>query len=81
MIQRALNETFSASIPIKFESSPDLVGGIELTSNGQKLAWNIADYLKALEKGVDELLKEKDKPEARSQATARSDPADRQASL
>ncbi len=61
VIQRALNETFSASIPIKFESSPDLVGGIELTSNGQKLAWNIADYLKALEKGVDDLLKQKEK--------------------
>jgi F-type H+-transporting ATPase subunit b len=61
-IQNALNETFSAEIQIRFETSPDLVSGIELSSNGQKVGWSIADYLAALEKGVGELLKEKDKP-------------------
>ena len=30
------------------------------------MAWSIADYLASLEKGVNELLKEKDKPEAKS---------------
>ncbi len=65
-IQKAVNETFSADIPLRFETAPDLVGGIELTANGQKVAWSIADYLKSLEKGVDELLKEKDKREAKS---------------
>ncbi len=62
-IQKALNETFSADIHINFEAAPDLVSGIELTTNGQKIAWSIADYLASLEKGVGELLKEKDKPE------------------
>ena len=55
-IQRALNETFSADIPIQFESAPDLVGGIELSANGQKVAWSISGYLASLEKGVGELL-------------------------
>ena len=64
-IQNALNETFSAEIHVRFETAPDLVSGIELTTNGQKVAWSIADYLASLEKGVDELLKEKDKPEAK----------------
>jgi F-type H+-transporting ATPase subunit b len=63
-IQNALNETFSAEIHIRFETAPDLISGIELTSNGQKVAWSIKDYLASMEKGVDELLKEKDKPEA-----------------
>ena len=63
-IQNALNETFSTEVRIRFETAPDLVGGIELTANGQKVAWSIADYLTSLEKGVGELLKEKDKPEA-----------------
>jgi F-type H+-transporting ATPase subunit b len=62
-IQNALNETFSAEIHLQFETAPDLVGGIELTANGQKLAWSIADYLKSLESGVGELLKAKDKTE------------------
>jgi len=60
-IQNALNETFSAEIHVRFETAPDLVSGIELTTNGQKVAWSIGDYLASLEKGVGELLKEKDK--------------------
>ena len=42
-----------------------MISGIELIANGQKVAWSIADYLAALDKGVDELLKEKDKPETK----------------
>jgi len=64
-IQNALNETFSAEIHVRFETAPDMVSGIELTTNGQKVAWSISDYLTALEKGVSELLKEKDKPDAK----------------
>jgi len=66
-IQNALNETFSAQIHIRFETAPDLISGIELTTNGQKVAWSIADYLASLEKAVDELLKEKDKPIAKAE--------------
>ena len=66
VIQNALNETFSAEIHIRFETAPDLVSGIELTTNGQKVAWSIADYLASLEKGVDELLKENEKREAKA---------------
>jgi F-type H+-transporting ATPase subunit b len=66
-IQNALNETFSAEIHVRFETAPDLIGGIELTTNGQKVAWSISDYLASLEKGVDELLKEKDKSETKAE--------------
>jgi len=62
VIQNALNETFSAEIHLRFETTPDLVSGIELTANGQKVGWSIAEYLVSLEKGVGELLKEKVKP-------------------
>ncbi len=70
-IQNALNETFAAEINVRFETAPDLVSGIELSTNGQKVGWSIADYLASLEKGVGELLKEKGKAEA--QASRRSD--------
>jgi F-type H+-transporting ATPase subunit b len=66
-IQNALNETFSAEIHVRFETAPHLVSGIELITNGQKLAWSIADYLASLEKSVGELLKEQDKPEAKAE--------------
>jgi F-type H+-transporting ATPase subunit b len=55
-IQNALNETFASEIQIRFETAPDLVSGIELTTNGQKVAWSIADYLVSLERGVGDLL-------------------------
>lgn len=67
LIQQALNGVFlaepsaspEAAISVRFETSPDLISGIELSTTGQKLAWSIADYLASLEKGVNELLKGK----------------------
>jgi F-type H+-transporting ATPase subunit b len=55
-IRNAVNETFAADIPVRFETAPDLVSGIELSTNGQKIAWSIADYLASLEKAVGDLL-------------------------
>lgn len=63
-IQNALNDTFSTEVRVRFEIAPDLISGIELSTNGHKLAWSISDYLASLEKGVDDLLKNKDKVEA-----------------
>ncbi|HEX5550783.1 MAG TPA: F0F1 ATP synthase subunit delta [Nitrospira sp.] len=65
-IQKALNEAFSGEIHVRFATAPDLVSGIELTTNGHKVAWSIADYLVSLEKGIAELLKEKDKTETQA---------------
>jgi len=62
-IQQALNESLSSDIKIQFDTAPDLISGIELTANGWKVAWNIADFLASLENGVDELVKEKEKAE------------------
>jgi F-type H+-transporting ATPase subunit b len=71
-IQNALNEAFSAEIRVRFETAPELVSGIELTTNGKKLAWSIADYLASLQRGVDELLKEKDEPKAKAVGQSRA---------
>ncbi len=55
-IQNALNETFSTVVRIKFEDSQDVICGIELTANGQKVAWSIANYLTGLSKKVSDLV-------------------------
>jgi F-type H+-transporting ATPase subunit b len=52
-IQNALNETFSAEVRIKFEDSQDAICGIELTANGQRVAWSISSYLTGLSNLVD----------------------------
>jgi F-type H+-transporting ATPase subunit b len=70
-IQHALNETFSAEIQLRFATVPDLVGGIELSASGQKVAWSIADYLDALEESVGELLEEHAPPQAKEEKEER----------
>ncbi len=44
---------------INFETKLDLIGGIELAVNGQKIAWSIADYLTSLTGSVNALLEPK----------------------
>jgi F-type H+-transporting ATPase subunit b len=55
-IQNALNETFSAVVRIEFEDSQDVICGIELTANGQKVAWSISSYLTGLSNKVSNLV-------------------------
>ena len=55
-LQEALNQCFDGEIALRFEPKAELLGGIELSCNGQRLAWSISDYLQALEQGVNELL-------------------------
>ncbi|WP_395742905.1 F0F1 ATP synthase subunit B [Prosthecobacter sp.] len=56
ILQQAVNEAFTDGIPLKFETAPGMVSGIELRAGGQKVAWSIAGYLDSLERGVGELL-------------------------
>ena len=74
-IQKALNETFSAAVRLRFEAAPDLISGIELTTGGLRIGWNIAGYLTALEKTVGVLVaerpqasKDEAKPEPKTEA-------------
>ncbi len=65
-IQNALNEMFSAEIRVRFETAPGLIGGIELTANGRKVAWSIEDYLTSMESAVYELTQQRSRPEPES---------------
>lgn len=66
VIETALRETLGGEMQVQFETVPDLVSGIEIGSNGHKLAWSIADYLASLGKGVDALLTAQRKPEVKT---------------
>lgn len=65
LIKKTIEETLGIEIQPKFETAPELVNGIELTTNGQKVAWSIADYLTSLQKSIDELTKEQPKGKAK----------------
>ena len=55
-IESAVKETFAPDAQVQFETAPDLISGVELSANGQKVAWSIADYLSTLEKSAGELV-------------------------
>jgi len=67
-IESAMKETFAPDAHVQFETAPELVSGIELSTNGHKIAWSIADYLSTLEKSAGELLHEDAKPESKPDA-------------
>lgn len=58
-LRAALQQSFATEAVLHLETAPDLIGGIELTVGGQKLAWSIADYLTRLRTGVDAVLQSK----------------------
>jgi F-type H+-transporting ATPase subunit b len=66
-IQKALSEICSAEIPLRFETAPELVAGVELFADGRKVGWCISRYLTSLEDAVAELLNSNDESEARGQ--------------
>jgi F-type H+-transporting ATPase subunit b len=52
-IKAAVKDAFAFDKEIEFETNPDLVCGIELSTQGYKVSWSISDYLKSLEQSVD----------------------------
>lgn len=62
-LKGVFDEMAAADVPVRFETAPDLVSGIDLVANGRKISWNIAAYLQSLEMGVGELLDVREKLE------------------
>ncbi len=55
-IEGALGEVSSLDAGLRFEVAPELISGIEIIANGQKLSWSVAEYLGALERRVGDVL-------------------------
>ena len=64
-IKNTVNEILGTKTQFQFKTVPKLIGGIELTSNGFKLAWSISEYLSSIQKSISETLKAelKEEPE------------------
>jgi F-type H+-transporting ATPase subunit b len=62
-IEAAIQQTFRPTIPITFQTVPEVISGVELSANGQKVSWTIANYLATLEQSAGDLLKTNQKTE------------------
>ena len=71
-IESAVKETFAPDAHVQFETAPEMISGVELSTNGHKIAWSIADYLSTLEKSAGELVHAETKPEPKPDAKSKS---------
>ena len=64
-IKSTVNEILGTKTQFQFKTVPKLISGIELTSNGYKLAWSISEYLSSIQKSISETMKAelKEEPE------------------
>lgn len=58
-IKNAVTEILGTSPPFQFKTAPEIISGIELSSNGYKVAWSIAAYLNSLQKSISETVNDK----------------------
>lgn len=61
----AIHQAFTADVPVEFETNPEVIGGVEMTTDGHKLAWSFSEYLVDLQKNISKILGE-EKPGFRS---------------
>jgi F-type H+-transporting ATPase subunit b len=54
----AINESFSSKVNLQFETSPEIIGGIEFLVQGKKISWCIGDYLQTMEQSLKDLSHE-----------------------
>jgi F-type H+-transporting ATPase subunit b len=57
-IERAVHDILEAEVSLSYEAAPEILGGVELTSNGCKISWSIAGYLSSLEEHIRQLAKQ-----------------------
>jgi F-type H+-transporting ATPase subunit b len=61
LIETALRKIIGSRVQIEFAVAPDLVCGIEINADSQKIAWSIGDYLDSLLASVDQILQSQHK--------------------
>jgi len=57
-IEKSVKEIIGREIEFQFKTMPELISGIELTTNEYKLSWSISEYLNSFEKSIAEIKKE-----------------------
>ncbi len=68
-ITKAVDTILETKSTLQFKTAPGIISGIELTTNGYKLAWSFSEYLDSLEKNISETVKEKTKADQQKKET------------
>jgi len=58
-IAQTVDAVLGTKSTLQFKTVPGIISGIELSTNGYKLAWSFSEYLDSLEKNISETMKGK----------------------
>lgn len=56
VLSEAVQRQFGNNLESQFNTSPDVICGIELKTNGHKIAWSLENYLETLEDKLSDIL-------------------------
>ncbi len=73
-ISTTVNKLLGTETHFQFKTTPDIISGIELSSNGYKLAWSISEYLNSLQKRISQTMKEEPKEEPQKESKEKEEP-------
>lgn len=65
-----VNKLLRTKTELQFKTTPELISGIELSTNGYKMAWSFSEYLSALQKNISVEIKEKGTPKPKKKEHA-----------
>ncbi|KJS18417.1 MAG: hypothetical protein VR69_00920 [Peptococcaceae bacterium BRH_c4b] len=60
-------------IQVRFETTPELLCGIEMNAHGRQVAWNLDGYLKSLEEDFGRILEEENQAKTQNQVKTQAD--------
>jgi F-type H+-transporting ATPase subunit b len=69
-LETAIRECLGVNCVVRFETAPELVGGLELLMGAVKLPWSVADYLSTLAEDAAALAAELTGPSSAPQLPA-----------
>lgn len=61
-LRAALADVLEADLPVEFETTPELVAGMELRAGGFKIAWSVGEYLRSLDDALGETFGQVQEP-------------------
>ncbi len=61
-LKLAIDTALGADTVLKFETTPNLIGGIEVGTQAYKIAWSISEYIRAFEKAISKTTHHKTDP-------------------
>jgi F-type H+-transporting ATPase subunit b len=61
-IEKAVNDVLGKKNKFEFKTAPEVISGIELSTNGYKLSWSISEYLASLQNNLSQTIKETNVP-------------------